>query len=57
MIVAELEMRDHRDMTRDLGRLYPADDALIVNTGGKTVQEVLDECIAWCEKKGVGTRV
>lgn len=55
MIVAELEMRDHRDMTRDLGRLYPADDALIINTGGKTVEEVLDECVKWCEAKGVGS--
>jgi cytidylate kinase len=51
MIIDELEVRDHRDMTRELGRLYPADDALIVDTGGKTVEEVLAICINWCEQK------
>lgn len=53
MIVKELEERDHRDMTRELGRLYPADGALIIDTGGKTIQEVLDECITWCETRGI----
>ncbi len=53
MIINELEVRDHRDMTRELGRLYPADDACIIDTGNKTVDEVLEECIDWCEKKGV----
>lgn len=51
MIVEELEIRDHRDMTRELGRLYPADDALIVDTSNKTREEVLEECIAYCIKK------
>lgn len=53
MIVNELEVRDHRDMTRELGRLYPADDALIIDTGNKTIEEVLSECIAWCLHKGL----
>ena len=48
MIENELELRDHRDMTRELGRLYPADDALIVDTSNKTIEEVLKECLDWC---------
>lgn len=53
MIIEELEVRDHRDMTRELGRLYPADDALIVDTSNKTREDVFDECIQWCLKKGI----
>jgi len=51
VIIDELEIRDHRDMTRELGRLYPSADAVIVDTGGKTVEEVLSKCIAECIKK------
>ena len=51
MIVEELGVRDHRDMTRELGRLYPADDALVLDTSNKTREEVLEECIAYCIKK------
>ncbi len=53
MIEKELELRDHRDMTRELGRLYPADDACIIDTGNKTIEEVLEECIDWCEVQGI----
>lgn len=53
MIEKELELRDHRDMTRDLGRLYPADDACIIDTGGKTIEEVLELCISFCKEKGL----
>lgn len=52
-IIEELETRDHRDMTRDLGRLYPADDACIIDTSNKTIEEVLEECIDWCEAQGI----
>jgi cytidylate kinase len=40
-------------MTRDLGRLYPADDACIIDTSNKTIEEVLEECIDWCEAQGI----
>lgn len=53
MIIGELKIRDHRDMTRELGRLYPAEDALIIDTGGKTKDEVLAECIDWCIGQGI----
>lgn len=53
MIEKELELRDHRDMTRELGRLYPADGALIVDTSNKTIEEVLKECLDWCTSCGV----
>lgn len=51
IIVDELEARDHRDMTRDLGRLYPHDEALIIDTSNKTIDEVLHLCIEWCNTK------
>lgn len=53
MLVEELQIRDHKDMTRDLGRLYPAKDACIIDTGNKTIDEVLKECIDWCIALGV----
>lgn len=52
-IVNELKIRDDRDMNRDLGRLYPASDAFIFDTGHMTIQENLNECIKWCESKGL----
>jgi cytidylate kinase len=53
MIIEELEIRDHRDMTRELGRLYPADGACIIDTGGKTREEVFALCIEYCEQQGL----
>lgn len=57
MIIDELQVRDHRDMTRELGRLYPADDACIIDTGWKTREEVFQECIRLCEAQGITRRV
>ncbi len=53
IIEKELELRDHRDMTRELGRLYAADDALIIDTSNKTIDEVLKECLDWCNINGI----
>jgi cytidylate kinase len=52
-MVQEIRERDHRDMNKDVGRLYPADDALIVDNSELTREETLEKCIAWCEEKGV----
>ena len=52
-IFDEIIMRDERDKNKDVGRLYPADDALIVDSTNLTREQVLDTCIAWCEEKGI----
>jgi len=36
-------MRDERDMSREDGPLKPADDAVMIDTTGRTIDEVLNE--------------
>lgn len=52
-LVNEIRERDHKDMNRDLGRLYPADDGLIIDTTNMTIDEVMARAIAWCNEKGI----
>ena len=39
---AELAMRDEIDSKRDASPLRPADDALVIDTGKMTIQQVVD---------------
>ena len=41
-VLASIEQRDHRDSSRDVGPLKPADDAIEVITDGMTVAQVVD---------------
>jgi cytidylate kinase len=41
-IIEDLEIRDHRDATRDVGPLLRPDDAVVVETDGLTAEQVLD---------------
>lgn len=52
-MVNEIRERDHRDMNKDVGRLYPADDAKIIDNSTYTREETLAECITWCKEKGI----
>lgn len=52
-ILEEVVARDERDKNKPVGRLYPAEDALIVDSTHKNIHEVLEMCINWCEEKGV----
>lgn len=38
-----ITMRDERDMSREDGPLKPADDAVMIDTTGRTIDEVLNE--------------
>ncbi|MCG8554078.1 MAG: (d)CMP kinase [Proteobacteria bacterium] len=40
---AEIETRDRQDSTRPIAPLVPADDAIVVDTTGRTVEEVVTE--------------
>jgi cytidylate kinase len=42
----EIEERDHRDMTRDIAPLRRADDAILLDTTSKSLDEVVDEIVA-----------
>jgi len=42
---AEILQRDHRDITRSDSPLKVADDAVIVETGGKSIQDVVREIV------------
>lgn len=53
-MVEEIRERDHRDMNKDVGRLYPAEDAYIVDNSHSTREETLEKCIAYCDQKGIG---
>lgn len=41
-VTEDLEIRDHRDRTREVGPLLPADDAIVVETDGLTPEQVVD---------------
>lgn len=50
-IYEEILIRDDRDKNKDLGRLYPAEDAKILDTTHMSKEEVLEACIEWCKTK------
>lgn len=52
-MVNEIRERDHKDMNKDVGRLYPAEDAAIIDNSQMTKEETLHACIAWCREKGI----
>jgi cytidylate kinase len=45
-VVSALTARDELDRTRLASPLYPAEDAVVIDTTGKTVGEVVDEVMA-----------
>lgn len=52
-MVNEIRERDHKDMNKDVGRLYPAPDACIIDNSNMTKEETLQTCIAWCKQEGI----
>jgi len=45
-ILEEIKTRDHRDKTRDNSPLIRTDDAIYIDTGHMTLEEVIDKIIA-----------
>jgi cytidylate kinase len=41
-VTEELEIRDHRDRTREVGPLMMPDDAIVIETDGLSQEQVLD---------------
>jgi cytidylate kinase len=52
-IYEEILLRDDRDKNKDVGALFPADDARIIDTTNLNREEVLEACLAWCEEEGI----
>ena len=42
-VVADQNLRDQRDLNREVGRLMRADDAIEVNTDNQSIGNVVDE--------------
>jgi cytidylate kinase len=56
-VLDELKKRDDKDLERDWGRLVKVDDAVLVDTSGKSLQEACDIIAGLCEaRKSCGTR-
>ncbi|WP_394205292.1 (d)CMP kinase [Shewanella waksmanii] len=50
-LLAEIKERDDRDMNRPVAPLVPADDALVIDTTGVSIDEVLTQCLNHIEDK------
>ncbi len=51
-VIAEVERRDHQDMNRAIAPLRPAKDAVILDTSGMSLAEVLAELEALVSARG-----
>jgi cytidylate kinase len=49
-LIEEIEQRDERDRTRSASPLRPAEDAIIIDTSSKGVEEVFTEVLLHCSK-------
>jgi cytidylate kinase len=54
-ILDEVHLRDERDKdpNKVVGRLYPAPDALVIDSTNMNRDEVMAKCIEWCESRGI----
>ena len=50
VIEEDIKKRDHQDMTRDIAPLRQAEDAVLVDSSGRTIEEVADTVIREFEK-------
>jgi len=49
---AEIAERDKRDSEREVAPLKQADDAVLVDTTGKTIEEVVEQILEICKRMG-----
>ena len=50
VIEEDIKKRDHQDMTRDIAPLKQAEDAVLVDSSGMTIEEVVDTVLREFEK-------
>ncbi|MFD2371796.1 (d)CMP kinase [Brevibacillus sp. GCM10020057] len=51
----EIEERDFRDMNREVAPLRQAEDAVLVDTTGMTIDQVVEKILQICERMGEST--
>lgn len=51
-VLAELQQRDHNDITRAVSPLKAADDAVSINTDGLSLEEVVERILALVRERG-----
>lgn len=52
-ILKEIEERDKADSTRNISPLRPAEDAIIIDTTNKTIEDVIQEIVNILKEKGL----
>ena len=52
-VIEDIRRRDEQDTKRETAPLKPADDALIVDTTGMSIDEVLERLAGYCRQAGV----
>ena len=52
-VMADIRSRDERDAKRDTAPLRPADDAVMVDTTGMNIEQVVELLLRRCRKSGV----
>lgn len=52
-VIADIRRRDEQDSRRETAPLRPADDAVMVDTTGLTIDEVVKKLAGYCRKAGV----
>jgi cytidylate kinase len=52
-ILAEIAERDHRDRTRAVAPLRPADDALVIDSTGMSIDDEVGKILALAKEKGL----
>ncbi len=50
-LLSEIQARDERDMNRAVAPLKPADDAYLLDSTSKTIDQVLDEVLSFVKKQ------
>ena len=49
---ADLEARDERDRCRSIAPLKPAEDALLLDNSGQTIEQSVDQVLGWWAQRG-----
>ncbi len=54
-VLAEIRERDHRDASRDIAPMVPANDAVLVDSSAQTLEEVVDSLAKLVEIRAAGS--
>jgi cytidylate kinase len=55
-LLREIEERDRRDAERELAPMRPAPDAILLQTDGLTIEEVIERILSFCDREAAHER-